>query len=216
MRPTGLPEYRPPTVTMPHEHPTAPMQVEVHAEGSMHHRPVEILLVEPDDDLAAMIRECLETALAVRVTVAPDAAAAVREELTATHDVMIVATELPDAHWGDLVREIRKANRGPVVLLAQDSACSDMVDAVRARVRDVLIKPFDLLDLSARVARAGQHALKQNRLRGRNRRLRKLTSRILLERRDLRKRIDLICRDFVHAYRRLAQRVSEADLLPRD
>jgi hypothetical protein len=47
----------------------------------------------------------------------------------------------------------------------------------------------------------------------RHRRLRKLTARIICERRDLRQRIDLICRDFVHAYRRLAQRVTEAELL---
>lgn len=182
----------------------------------MHQRSVEVLLVEPDAELAAMSRECLEAALDVRVTHAADAASALREELTATHDVIIVASRLPDGRWGDLVRELRKNNRGPIVLLAEDPACSDMVDAVRARVMDVLIKPFDLVDFTTRINRAGQAALKRQRLRGRNRRLRKLTSRILHERRDLRKRIDLICRDFVHAYRRLAQRVSEADLLPRD
>ncbi|HOA74011.1 MAG TPA: response regulator [Phycisphaerae bacterium] len=180
----------------------------------MYNRPVEILLVEPDGDLACMIRECLLGGLdAARVTVAADAAAAVREELTATHDVLVVATELPDAAWMDLVRELRRANRGPLILLAQEPTGAEMIEAIRAGVTDVLVKPFDLADLVERVDRAARRAFRSRRRRLRNRRLRKLTGRIIRERRDLRRRIDLICRDFVHAYRRLAQRVSDADLL---
>lgn len=182
----------------------------------MYNRPVEILLVEPDVDLAVMIRECLQAGLDANVTVAAGGAAALREELTTTHDVLLIATDLPDGTWMDVVREIRHTNRGPVVLLAREAAGTDMIEAVRARVTDVLIKPFDLAHLATLVGQAGQRAMRVRRIRARHRRLRKLTSRILRERRDLRKRIDLICRDFVHAYRRLAQRVSEADLISHE
>jgi DNA-binding response OmpR family regulator len=179
----------------------------------MYDRPVEILLVEPDADLADMIRDCLPAAAHVNVTVATDAAAALREELTAAHDVLLVATELPDAAWTDLVREIRQTNRGPLILLAETPSATDMLEAVRTRAMDVLIKPFDLTELSTLTGRAARIAFKRQRARLRHRRLRKLTARIICERRDLRQRIDLICRDFVHAYRRLAQRVSDADLI---
>jgi DNA-binding response OmpR family regulator len=179
----------------------------------MYNRTVEILLVEPDVELAVMIRECLEAALEANVTMVVSGEAALREELTTTHDVLLVATELPDGTWIDAVRQIRQTNRGPIVLLADDAGRTDLIEAVRARVSDVLIKPFDLAQLAALVGQAGHRAMKAQRLRARNRRLRKLTSRIIRERRDLRKRIDLICRDFVQAYRRLAQRVSEADLI---
>ncbi len=182
----------------------------------MYNRPVEILLVEPDVELAVMIRECLINGLEVNVTVAAGGAAALREELTTTHDVLLVATDLPDGTWVDVVRAIRQTNRGPIVLLARDENGTDMIEAVRARVTDVLIKPFDLAHLTTIVGQAGKRAMNAQRMRARNRRLRKLTSRIIRERRDLRKRIDLICRDFVHAYRRLAQRVSEADLISHE
>ena len=62
---------------------------------------------------------------------------------------------------------------------------------------------------------AAQRALVRRHQQRRYRRLRRLSSRIVRERRDLRQRIDLVCRDFVQAYRRLAQRVSESNLLPR-
>jgi DNA-binding response OmpR family regulator len=179
----------------------------------MYDRPVEILLVEPDTDLADMIRECLPASSQVNVTVAADAASALREELTAAHDVLLVATDLPDAPWTDLVREIRQTNRGPLILLAQAPSAMDMLEAVRARVTDVLIKPFDLAELCTLTDQAARLAFKRGRARLRHRRLRRLTARIICERRDLRQRIDLICRDFVHAYRRLAQRVSDADLI---
>lgn len=181
----------------------------------MHDRPAEVLLVEPDADLAEMVHECLRSALPVNITVAGDAASALREELTTTHDVLLVATDLPDAEWLDLVRELRQSNRAPVILLATNPCSADLLEAVRARVMDVLIKPFDLTDLASLAERAARRAFCRQRTRRRYRRLRRLTARIICERRDLRQRIDLICRDFVHAYRRLAQRVSEADLIER-
>ena len=115
--------------------------------------------------------------------------------------------------WCELVQEIRRTNRGPLILLTEDPSAEDLVRAVRLGAVDVLIKPFDLVEFVELVRHTGMRAIAQQRRRARHRRLRKLTSRIIRERRDLRQRIDLICRDFVHAYRRLAQRVSESDLM---
>jgi len=179
----------------------------------MYNRPVEILLVEPDADVAAMACACLQAAMNANVTVASEATAALREELTTTHDVLLIANELPDARWIELVRELRQRNRGPFILLAQDPPVSDVVDALRAGAMDVLSKPFDMAHLAELVGRAIRRASQRRRHQMRTRRLRKLTARIICERRDLRQRIDLICRDFVHAYRRLAQRVTEAELI---
>jgi len=179
----------------------------------MRERPVEILLVESDPELAAMMRRCLQEMIPARVTHAPTGSSAMREELTTRHDVILVSTDLPDAVWSDLVRQIRVTNRGAIFLLSDDPTVAELLDAVRLRVSDVLTKPFDLADMCAVVQEAGERALVRDRRRRRHQRLRRLTSRIIRERRDLRQRIDLICRDFVHAYRRLAERVSESDLL---
>jgi DNA-binding response OmpR family regulator len=175
-----------------------------------------MLLVEPDNDLATMMQDCLRTALNANVTVVADAAAALREELTAHHDVLLVDTELPDANWVDLAREIRQNNRNPLILLAANPSTSEMIEAIRVGVMDVLSKPFDLANMTGLAGTAARRSFKRQRTQVRNRRLRKLTSRIIHERRDLRRRIDLICHDFVHAYRRLAQRVSDMELITHE
>lgn len=177
-------------------------------------RTAQLLVVEPDAELAEMIRDCLSDSMSADVTVAPDATSALREELTTRHDVLVLSTELGDADWFDLARELRLTNRGPIVLLSESPTMDDMLAAVRMGVMDVMLKPFDLADMSLLMKRAVHRARARQRTRVRYRRLRRLTARIICERRDLRERIDLICRDFVHAYRRLAQRVSETELLP--
>jgi DNA-binding response OmpR family regulator len=179
----------------------------------MQTRPVEILLVEPDAELAEMMQECMQS-LPGNVTVAPTAGAALREELTARHDVLVLSSDLPDAGWVDLVRELRVSNRGPIVLLASEPTTGEVIEAMRMGIRDVILKPFDLGHVAMLIGRAGHRAAIRRRKQLRYQRLRRLTGRIIRERRDLRQRIDLICRDFVHAYRRLAQRVSDADLIP--
>jgi DNA-binding response OmpR family regulator len=179
----------------------------------MRKRSVDILLVEPDVELAGMIKTCLEQAISCSLTMVTDAATGLREELTTSHRVMIVSMNLPDAHWSELVDEIRRTNRAPFILLAENPSARDMLQALRLGAADVLAKPFVLNELAERVRQAETRAEDRYRRRVRNRRLRRLTSRIIRERRDLRQRMDLICKDFVQAYRRLAQRVSEADLL---
>jgi DNA-binding response OmpR family regulator len=179
----------------------------------MRNRPLDILLVEPDAELAGMIQTCLAEAVPGTLTIVPDAAAALREELTTRHHVLVLSMDLPGGEWRELAGELRRTNRAPIFLLANSPSVCEVVEAMRLGVVDVLVKPFDLVDFVERIRQAGMRVLAAQRRRVRHRRLRRLTSRIIRERRDLRQRIDLICRDFVHAYRRLAQRVSEADML---
>ncbi|MGD2109633.1 MAG: hypothetical protein PVI86_09600, partial [Phycisphaerae bacterium] len=87
------------------------------------------------------------------------------------------------------------------------------VEALRLGVRDLFPKPFpvaELLDAADRLLHGQdvrrQHAVKYRRMRG-------LLRRVLRERRDLSKRIDLICRDLVQAHRRLLERVLTAESL---
>jgi DNA-binding response OmpR family regulator len=179
----------------------------------MRNRAVDILLVEPDGELAGMMETCLAEAVQGSVTVVADSNSALREELTTRHHVLVISMDLPGEDWSELARELRHTNRGPMILLADNPSTGDLMQAMRFKAVDVLVKPFDLVTLAETVGQASMRALVRQRQRARNRRLRRLTSRIVRERRDLRQRIDLICRDFVQAYRRLAQRVSEADLL---
>ncbi len=180
----------------------------------MPERPVEILLVQPDADLAEMIERQLITAMSSRVTVASSAADALREELTARHDLVVVDLDLAHADGLSLIREIRRHNDCPVILVADGVSLDQAIDAMRLGVVDVLQKPFDLAQLSSLAQRAAEKEMQKRRDAARHRRLRRIASRVIRERQDLNQRMDLLCRDFVHAYRRLAEKLSANNPLP--
>jgi len=151
--------------------------------------------------------------MGARVTNAESAADALREELTARHDLLLASTSLPDGDGLELVRRFHENNSAPVILMAEDPTAGEAIAAIRLGVADVLTKPFEMDYLSAsirKIIRAHRH---RRRERVRHQKLRKLVARIICERRDLAKRIDLICRDFVHAHRRLAEKVAHSGIL---
>jgi two-component system NtrC family response regulator len=179
----------------------------------MRKRPVEILLVENDSELAELIEGYLLEALSARVTSVGSAGDALRMELTHPHDVVLAALSLPDGDGLEFTRRLRVSNKCPVILMAESPTVDQMVGAIRLGVKDVLLKPFDLAAMADVVSAAIRSERTRRRRRRRYRRLRLLTGRIMHERRDLRERTDLICQDLVHAYRRLAQKIAESSVL---
>ena len=177
----------------------------------MTQRPVEVLLVENDRDLAEMIDRCVQGAMGARVTQVASAAEAQREELTARHDVVVASVSLP--HSLAFTRELRATNPCPVILMADQPTVDETIEAMRLGVMDLLIKPFDLADMVTVVQKAAERQMNRRRNRARQRRLRRMVSQIVRERRDLRQRMDLICQDLVHAYRGLAERVAQTGVL---
>jgi FixJ family two-component response regulator len=81
------------------------------------------------------------------------------------------------------------------------------LEAMRIGIRDMLPKPFALSQLGESVTQAVEDHHKRDRQQLRYDRLRRVSSRIIKERRVLRQRVDLVCRDLVGAYRRLAEKV---------
>lgn len=179
----------------------------------MRQRPAEILVVENDADLAEMVERLLNESLHANVTLAESAADAMREELTARHDLVLVSTSLPDANGLELTRHLRTDNPCPVILMADQPGADETIEAMRLGVSDILTKPFELEYLSTSVQKALEAQHDRRLERSRRRRLRKLVARIICDRRDLARRIDLICRDFVHAHHRLAEKVAQSGIL---
>lgn len=179
----------------------------------MSQRPVEILLIEDDMNLAGMVGEHLQDVFWSQVTHVTNASQALREELTTRHDAIICSLTLADAEGMSLVREIRAGNHAPIIVTAHEPTMEEAMEAIQLRVTEMLIKPFDLAHLSTVVQTAAERYRKRLYMQKKNRRLRKIASRIVRERQDLRQRMDLVCRDFVHAYRRLAQKVAESGKL---
>lgn len=178
----------------------------------MRQRPLEILLAEDDADLADLVGRYLQESLRASVTHAESAADALREELTTRHDLLLVSLSLPDDGL-ELIHRFHENNNAPAIAMAQSPTVEEAIAAVRAGVTDILTKPFDLEYLSASVQKATDSYRSRRRERIRYKRLRKLVARIVCERRDLAKRIDLLCRDLVQAHRRLAEKVVQSGIL---
>jgi DNA-binding NtrC family response regulator len=176
-------------------------------------RPLEILLVEDDLQLADMMGGFLRESMQVSVTHVSSAADALREELTTRHGLIFTSLALADEDGLNLVRALREHNDCPVVLLADSPTVEEAIEAMRLGVCDILNKPFEMEYLASVVKHTAGHDRIRRRERSRHRRLRKLVARIICERRDLARRIDLICHDFVQAHRRLAEKVNESGIL---
>lgn len=177
---------------------------------------VQILLVNADEELAEMVSRCLQDTSWAEVTHVTTASAALCEELTTRHDVVVTAMSLPDGDGLALTRELRLTNHCPVILTTEQPTAEEAIEALRLRVTDVLIQPFDIADLIDLIRRSAERRLSYRHRQRRYRRLRSMVSRIIRERRDLRQRMDLICRDLVHAYRNLAQKVAQSGVLTHD
>ncbi len=177
----------------------------------MKNRCIEIILVEPDDDLADMIVSHVESALDARVARFGTAGEALGAYAEQAPDIVVTEMCLPDRDGLSLVREVRADADmdSAVIVLADDPTVGRAIEAMRLGVRDLFSKPFDLARLSHVIEQVARTQRDHRRELRRTARLRRVARRIIRERRDLHQRIDLICRDIVSAYGRLARKVAE-------
>jgi len=167
----------------------------------------KILLVEPEPMVLERVLRALVDRFDAQITCVPTAEECLEIEEDDPHDLIIAEVELPDMDGLDLARDILALRRVPIILLADHAAFDDAVDAMRVGASDLFAKPFPVSALLESVDRALEGGRTRQRHRMRYQQMRKLLKQILRERRDLNERIELICRDFVGAHRRLVDRV---------
>jgi len=107
-----------------------------------------ILVVEDDPSLSALLDLSLRTA-GYSVTLASTAAAA-REAAAALPDLVILDLALPDADGFTLLPSFR-AKDVPVVILTARDALTEKVRGLEGGADDYVTKPFEELELTARV-----------------------------------------------------------------
>ena len=72
---------------------------------------------------------------------------------TASYDLILLDLMLPDGRGLDFLKQRRKAgDTTPVIILTARDQVSDRIDGLNAGADDYLVKPFDLSELSARIA----------------------------------------------------------------
>ena len=113
---------------------------------------MRILLVEDTVELGEAIREQIaDDGHAVDwVTLLKQAQACL---LTTPYDLILLDLMLPDGRGSDLLQQLRGAgNSTPVIILTALDQISDRIAGLNAGADDYLVKPFDLSELSARLA----------------------------------------------------------------
>lgn len=113
---------------------------------------MRILVVEDNAAMRDLIAEHL-TARGFAVDAverADEAEAAIR---TARHDVVVLDLGLPDADGQDVLRDVRTWSRGrlPVIIVTARDALDERLEAFEGGADDFVLKPFDLLELEARI-----------------------------------------------------------------
>jgi two-component system OmpR family response regulator len=72
---------------------------------------------------------------------------------TTTYDLILLDLALPDGYGLDFLRRQRTAGSAtPVIILTARDLISDRIAGLNAGADDYLVKPFDLFELSARIA----------------------------------------------------------------
>lgn len=113
--------------------------------------PEHILLVEDESDLAAVIVDRLR-ASGYAVTAVADGETALVCLGQGAFDLVILDLMLPGRTGFDVCREIRRqGNEVPVLMVTARTQIADKILGLRLGADDYLTKPFDILELLARI-----------------------------------------------------------------
>lgn len=119
---------------------------------------MRILLIEDEPGIGDAVRAQLlaDGHAADWMTSLADGDAALR---AVPYDLLLLDLALPDGQGLDLLRRRRLAGDSlPVIVLTARDRISDRVAGLNAGADDYLVKPFDLAELTARIAAVGRRA----------------------------------------------------------
>ena len=109
-----------------------------------------ILIAEDDQDITDLVRLYLESS-GYRVLCAPDGAAALELARTQHVDMAVLDIMMPRMNGYELTRCLRAMSRMPILILSAKNADSDKILGLELGADDYLTKPFNPLEIIARV-----------------------------------------------------------------
>lgn len=110
---------------------------------------VEILIVEDEKPISELLRLSL-TKAGYRCTCVYDGLAAADQIEKAVFDLILLDVMLPGVSGFELMDYIRSVGT-PVIFITAKNAVADRVKGLRMGAEDYIVKPFDILELLARV-----------------------------------------------------------------
>jgi two-component system OmpR family response regulator len=113
---------------------------------------MRILLIEDDPGLGGAVRDQI-AAEGHRPDLAPTLAYARDLLATMPYDLILLDLGLPDGRGIDFLRVLRaKGSVTPVMILTAHDRITERIEGLNAGADDYMVKPFDLAELSARIA----------------------------------------------------------------
>lgn len=110
-----------------------------------------VLIIEDDNRVAAEIGSALSDH-GFRVDDAPTGSTGLQKAMEGDFDVIVLDRMLPEIDGLSLLGRLREAKVStPVLILSALSAVNERVDGLRAGGDDYLAKPFEFIELTARV-----------------------------------------------------------------
>lgn len=110
---------------------------------------IEILIVEDEKPISELLRLSL-TKTGYHCTCALDGVEAANRIEKENYDLILLDVMLPGISGFELMDYIREMGT-PVIFITAKNAVSDRVKGLRMGAEDYIIKPFDILELQARV-----------------------------------------------------------------
>jgi len=120
------------------------------AHKNMTYAPPSLLLVDDDAQLAAMLHEYLELQ-GFSVTVAGDGESALEHIASAPPELVILDVMLPGISGFKVLEKLRESYQLPVIMLTARGEESDRILGLMRGADDYLPKPFNPLELAARI-----------------------------------------------------------------
>ena len=112
---------------------------------------MRVLVIEDDQELAEIVGATLRRSQ-MAVDVAFDGSAGFERALLNDYDVIVLDRDLPGVHGDQICAElVSRSCRSRVLMLTAAATTDDLVDGLALGADDYIAKPFDLLELVARV-----------------------------------------------------------------
>lgn len=112
--------------------------------------PFRVLVVDDDVAIVTAIKDNLTLDGYLAFTVATGKEALARFE-EVRPDILVLDLLLPDMDGLQICRSIRRRSQVPIILLTAKDGVSDKVLGLESGADDYLVKPFDYLELAARI-----------------------------------------------------------------
>lgn len=122
-----------------------------------------ILIIEDDRDIAELERDYLQLN-GYKADIEQDGLQGLKKAVSGSYDVIVVDLMLPHKDGYEIIREIRKTQEIPILVVSAKNEDIDKIRGLDFGADDYLTKPFSPAELTARIK---AHIKRYERLRGR-------------------------------------------------